>query len=137
MDFNQKVIEEFRDNEGRVGGYFAGADLLLLTTTGARSGKAHTTPLAYFADGDGRMLVIASAAGAPRHPAWFHNLKADPHATVEVGVRTVAVEAEILGAVERDAAFARAVASGPGWAEYQAKTERVIPVVALRVTGPR
>ncbi|MEO3798250.1 nitroreductase/quinone reductase family protein [Nonomuraea sp. B10E15] len=135
MDFNQQVIGEFRANNGQVGGYFEGARLLLLTTTGARSGKPHTTPLGYLPDGGERTLVIASAGGAPNNPAWYHNLKANPRATVETGVLIFDVEAEILEGAERDVAFARAVESDPGWAGYQAKTTRTIPVVALRVVG--
>ncbi|RST15173.1 nitroreductase family deazaflavin-dependent oxidoreductase [Streptomyces sp. WAC05374] len=135
-DFNQPVIEEFRANHGRVGGWFEGARLLLLTTTGARSGKPHTTPVGYLPDGD-RVLVIASAAGAPKHPAWYHNLLANPRVTVESGVFTYEADATVLRGEERDRAFARAVESDPGWAEYQAKTDRVIPVVALtEVPGP-
>ncbi|MEU5401503.1 nitroreductase/quinone reductase family protein [Streptomyces sp. NPDC005963] len=131
-DFNQQIIEEFRARGGVVGGPFEGARLLLLTTTGARSGAGHTTPLAYLPDGDDRVLVIASAAGAPRHPAWYHNLLANPRVTVEAGVFTYEAQATALVGSERDAAFARAVESDGGWAEYQAKTERVIPVVALQ-----
>ncbi|MGA5419230.1 nitroreductase/quinone reductase family protein [Streptomyces lavendulocolor] len=136
-DFNQQVIEEFRANHGRVGGWFEGARLVLLTTTGARSGAPRTTPVGYFADGDGRILVIASAAGAPRHPAWYHNLLADPRVTVETGVFTYEADATVLRGEERDRAFARAVEADPAWADYQAKTSRVIPVVALtEVPGP-
>ncbi|MFV0129983.1 nitroreductase/quinone reductase family protein [Streptomyces sp. HMX112] len=136
-DFNTQVIEEFRANNGRVGGWFEGARLLLLTTTGARSGAPHTTPVGYLPDGGERVLVIASAAGAPKHPAWFHNLRANPRVTVEDGVFTYEADATVLEGAERDSAFARAVAADPGWAEYQARTERVIPVVALSaVPGP-
>ncbi|MFI7537435.1 nitroreductase/quinone reductase family protein [Streptosporangium sp. NPDC049376] len=136
MDFNKQVIDEFRANNGQVGGYFEGARLLLLTTVGARSGRPHTNPLGYLPDGGDRMLVIASAGGSPKHPAWYHNLKANPRATVETGVFDFDVVAEVLEGEERDAAFARAVEGDPGWAEYQAKTTRVIPVVALRIAGP-
>ncbi|MFF3487594.1 nitroreductase/quinone reductase family protein [Streptomyces sp. NPDC002701] len=130
-DFNQQVIEEFRANSGEVGGHFEGARLLLLTTTGARSGERHTTPVGYYHDGDGTVLVIASAGGAPKHPDWFHNLVAHPHVTVETGVFTYDAKAEVLRGGARDAAFARAVEADSGWAEYQARTSRVIPVVAL------
>jgi deazaflavin-dependent oxidoreductase (nitroreductase family) len=130
-DFNQQVIEEFRANAGQVGGYFEGARLILLTTTGARSGRRHTTPVGYYPDGGDRVLVIASAAGAPKHPAWFHNLAAHPEVTVETGVFTYEARAEVLEGAARDKAFARAVEADSGWAEYQAKTTRVIPVVAL------
>ncbi|MEU5211121.1 nitroreductase/quinone reductase family protein [Streptomyces sp. NPDC020742] len=130
-DFNQQVIEEFRANGGRVGGPFEGGRLLLLTTTGARSGARHTTPLGYLPDSGGRVLVIASAAGAPRHPAWYHNLVADPRVTVEAGVFTYEARAVVLEGEERDRAFARAAGADPGWSEYQAKTDRILPVVAL------
>ncbi|KOG15796.1 nitroreductase/quinone reductase family protein [Streptomyces viridochromogenes] len=130
-DFNQQVIEEFRANKGRVGGYFEGARLLLLTTTGARTGRPHTTPVGYLPDGGDRVLVIASAAGAPKHPAWFHNLLANPQVTIESGAFTYEARAVALEGEERDRAFARAVEADPGWAAYQEKTERVIPVVAL------
>ncbi|MFJ8633794.1 nitroreductase/quinone reductase family protein [Streptomyces sp. NPDC093568] len=130
-DFNQQVIEEFRANKGRVGGYFEGARLLLLTTTGARTGRPHTTPVGYLPDGGERVLVIASAGGAPTHPAWFHNLVANPEVTVESGAFTYEARAVVLEREERDRAFARAVEADPGWAEYQEKTTRVIPVVAL------
>ncbi|MEU5162674.1 nitroreductase/quinone reductase family protein [Streptomyces sp. NPDC020875] len=130
-EFNTKIIEEFRANRGRVGGPFEGARLLLLTTTGARSGNRHTTPVAYLPDGDGRVLVIASAAGAARHPAWYHNLVANPRVTVENGVFTYDAEAAVLRGEEHDLAWARATETDDGWAEYQARTARKIPVVAL------
>jgi deazaflavin-dependent oxidoreductase (nitroreductase family) len=129
--FNEPIIEEFRANKGRVGGYFEGARLILLTTTGARTGTRHTTPLGYLPDSDGRILVIASAAGAPRHPHWYTNLVAHPQVTIESGAFTYEARAVVLKGEERDQAFARAVEADPGWAEYQEKTERVIPVVAL------
>ncbi|MGW5117940.1 nitroreductase/quinone reductase family protein [Streptomyces noursei] len=129
-DFNQQVIDEFRANAGRVGGPFEGGRLILLTTTGARSGTRHTTPVGYLPDGE-RILVIASAGGAPHHPDWFHNLRAHPRVTVETGVFTYEAVAEVLVGEERDRVFARAVDANPGWADYQAKTRRTIPVVAL------
>ena len=137
-DFNQQIIDEFRANAGRVGGPFEGARLILLTTTGARTGTTHTTPVAYLPDGAERILVIASAGGADRHPHWYHNLVADPQVTVEDGAFTYPARAEVLTGTERDRLFARAVESDPGWAEYQAKTTRVIPVVALHpeLAGP-
>lgn len=130
-DFNQQVIEEFRANNGRVGDYFEGARLLLLTTVGARTGAAHTTPVGYLPDGAERILVIASAGGAPHHPDWFHNLVANPRVTVEDGVFTYEANAVVLEGAERDLLFARAAEADPGWAGYQAKTSRAIPVVAL------
>ncbi|MCW2912841.1 MAG: cation-binding protein [Actinomycetia bacterium] len=137
IDFNQQIIEEFRANGGRVGGPFEGGRLLLLTTIGARSGAPHTTPLGYLPDGGERTLVIASAGGAPNHPAWFHNLVANPRAKVEVGVFTYDAQAVVLEGAERDRVFSRAAEADPGWADYQAKTTRTLPVIALvPVPGP-
>ncbi|WP_300007957.1 nitroreductase/quinone reductase family protein [Pseudonocardia sp.] len=127
---NDPVIAEFRAHHGRVGGWFADARLLLLTTTGARTGAPHTVPLGYLPDGGERVLVIGSAGGGPHHPAWLHNLRADPRAVVEDGVFTYPVEASILEGEERDAAFARAAEADPGWGAYQDGTTRVLPVVA-------
>lgn len=135
MDFNKQVIEEFRANNGDVGGYFQDARLLLITTTGARSGKPHTSPVAYYPDGDGRNLIIGSAGGSPKHPDWYHNLLANPRLTVEDGVFTYEAKATVLTGEERDRAFARAVEAEAGWAEYQAKTSRVIPVVVLEAVS--
>ena len=139
-DFNQPIIDEFRANNGRVGGMFEGARLLLLTTTGARTGTPHTTPLGYLPDGGDRVLVIASAGGSPRHPAWYHNLRANPRVTVESGAFTYEARAVVLEGEERDRSFARAVETEPGWAAYQEKAgDRVIPMVALyenAVPGP-
>ncbi|GIJ20851.1 nitroreductase/quinone reductase family protein [Micromonospora lutea] len=136
-DFNQQIINEFRANQGRVGGPFEGSRLILLTTTGIRTGAKHTTPVGYLPD-DERILVIASAGGADRHPQWYRNLVADPQVTVEDGVFTYPARAEVLTGAERDRLFARAVAADPGWGEYQAMTSRVIPVVALHqlAAGP-
>ncbi|MFF4506516.1 nitroreductase/quinone reductase family protein [Streptomyces sp. NPDC001401] len=130
-DFNQPVIDEFRANRGRLTGYFEDARLLLLTTTGARTGTPHTTPVGYLPDDDGRVLVIASAAGSPKHPDWYRNLLADPQVTVESGAFTYEARAVVLAGEERDRAWARAVEADAGWAAYQEKTERIIPVVAL------
>ncbi|MCG5212684.1 nitroreductase/quinone reductase family protein [Streptosporangium soli] len=129
-DFNQQIIDEFRANAGRVGGPFEGGRLLLLTTTGARTGARRTTPLGYLPDGE-RMLIIASAFGAPAHPAWYHNIVAEPSVTVENGVFTFPARATVLEGAERDRLFARAVEADPGWADYQARTNRIIPIVAL------
>ncbi|MFS0700985.1 nitroreductase/quinone reductase family protein [Cellulomonas sp. 179-A 4D5 NHS] len=132
--YNDRIVHEFRARHGRVAEY-EGSRLLLLTTRGARTGRPHTTPLGYLPDGD-RVLVIASSLGAPTHPAWFHNLVADPTVTVEDGVFAYEARAEVLTGEERDRLYARAVEADPGWAEYQARTSRVIPVVALhRVSG--
>jgi deazaflavin-dependent oxidoreductase (nitroreductase family) len=136
-DLQQQVIAEFRANAGRVGGPFERARLLLLTTTGARSGAQHTVPLAYLPDGAHQFLVIGSAGGSPRHPAWFHNLVANPHVTVEDGVFVSDALAVVLEGADRDSAFARAVETDPGWAAYEERSGRVLPVVALRpVPGP-
>ncbi|MFD5366763.1 nitroreductase/quinone reductase family protein [Streptomyces sp. NPDC127103] len=134
-DFNRQVIEEFRANGGRVGGMFEGAALLLLTTTGARSGRAHTNPAVYVRDG-ARLLVFASNAGGPKHPAWFHNLSADPYVTVELGTPEGTVErfgatAVVTEGEERDRLYAEQAERDPGFAAYQAATDRLIPVVAL------
>jgi deazaflavin-dependent oxidoreductase (nitroreductase family) len=132
-DWNTAIIEEFRANGGKVGGPFEGGDLLLLTTRGARTGAAHTTPVAYVRDDD-RWVVIASAAGAPRHPAWYHNLRANPEVTVEVGTAKFQATASEATPAERDTLFARMVEVMPGFADYQKKTTRVIPVVVLTRT---
>ncbi|GAA3886212.1 nitroreductase/quinone reductase family protein [Saccharothrix violaceirubra] len=134
MDFNKQVVDEFRAHRGVVGGFFEGARLILLTTTGARSGRAHTVPLGYLPDEDG-ILVIGSAGGTPRHPAWYHNLLASPEATVEDGTFTYRATAEVLTGAERDDVWARAVEADAGWAAYQEKTTRVLPVVRLRQAG--
>ena len=129
-DWNRAIIDEFRANGGKVGGQFAGAPLLLLTTTGAKSGKQRTHPLVYLADGD-RLVVFASKGGAPTSPDWYHNLVANPKATVEVGSETFDVKATVLTGEERDRIYARQAELMPGFAEYQEKTTRTIPVVAL------
>ena len=130
-DFNAKIIDEFRANEGNVGGYFEGAPMVLLTTTGAKSGQVRTNPLVYQADGD-RFVVIASKGGAPTDPDWYYNLLANPDVSVEIGSARFDVTATVLTGDERDRAWDAMVAERPGFAEYQAKTDRKIPVVALR-----
>lgn len=132
-DFNRKVIDEFRANEGKVGGPFEGAPVLLLTSTGAKSGEQRTTPVVYQPDGD-RMVIFASKAGAPENPAWFHNLRANPTATVEVGPDTVEVEAVITDGEERERLFSKQKELMPQFADYEQKTTRQIPVVALQPT---
>jgi deazaflavin-dependent oxidoreductase (nitroreductase family) len=129
-DWNGKIIAEFRANDGKVGGPFEGAPLLLLTTRGRKSGTERTNPVMYLADGD-RLLVFASKAGAPNHPDWYLNLLADPHVRVEVGARSFQATALPLAGEDRDAMYAEQARRNPGFAEYQAKTDRVIPVVAL------
>jgi deazaflavin-dependent oxidoreductase (nitroreductase family) len=130
-DFNRKVIDEFRANEGKVGGPFEGAPVLLLTSTGAKSGEQRTTPVVYQQDGE-RMVIFASKAGAPENPAWFHNLRANPTATVEVGPDTVDVEAVITDGDERERLFSKQKQLMPQFADYEQKTTRQIPVVALQ-----
>ena len=130
-DFTAQIIQEFRANAGRVGGPFDGARLLLLTTTGARSGRPHTAVLGYYPDTADRVLVVGSAGGGPKHPDWYHNLVANPRVTVETGVFTYQAEASVLRDAERDEIFARLVEADPGWADYQTRTTRTIPVVAL------
>ncbi|MEV0124883.1 nitroreductase/quinone reductase family protein [Streptomyces sp. NPDC050703] len=128
--FNQSVVEEFRANGGKVGGPFEGAELLLLTTTGAKSGKEHTTPLGFVRD-SGLLLIVGSNLGAPHHPDWYHNVLAHPIVRVELGAeefQAVAVPAE---GERRDLLFGRVVAAEPGYADYQARTTRVLPVIAL------
>ncbi|XKK37779.1 nitroreductase/quinone reductase family protein [Nocardiopsis sp. ARC36] len=129
-DFNIPVVEEFRANGGRVGGMFEGGDLLLLTTTGARSGREHTTPLG-FVRVEGKLLVIGSAGGSDRHPAWYHNVLAHPMVTVELGTEEFTAVAVPAEGAERDRWFAAVVRLVPGYGDYQAGTARVLPVVAL------
>ncbi|HLJ34613.1 MAG TPA: nitroreductase family deazaflavin-dependent oxidoreductase [Ktedonobacteraceae bacterium] len=129
-DWNNQVISEFRTNEGKVGGPFKGAPLLLLTTTGAKSGQPRTSPLMYLPDGE-RMLIFASKGGAPTNPDWYHNLMAHPQATVEVGTETFNVTATPVTGEERDRLYAIQAKRYSGFADYQAKTTRKIPVIAL------
>lgn len=130
-DWNKQVIDEFHANGGKVGGPFEGAPLLLLTTTGAKSGKKYTTPLMYLPDGD-RMLIFASKGGAPTNPSWYHNLVAHPDATVEVGTETFDVTATVVTGEERNRLYAEQSKRYPGFAEYQEKTTRRIPVIELK-----
>lgn len=129
-DWNQQIIAEFRANGGVVGGPFEGAPMVLVTHRGARSGIERTTPLVYLADGDD-VVIFASKAGAPTNPDWFHNLVANPDATIEVGTETVAVRARVAEGAERDELFERQKAASPQFAEYEKATDRVIPVVVL------
>ncbi len=129
-EFNEKVIKEFRENAGKVGGMFTGAPMLLLGHRGAKSGKSFTTPLVYLADGD-RWVIIASAAGAPASPAWFHNLVAHKTAEIVVGSVKIQVKAEVVSPAERERLYAKQESIMPQFKEYREKTTRVIPVVAL------
>ena len=129
-DWNQKIIEEFRTNDGKVGGQFERAPLLLLHHTGAKSGTVRVTPMMYQPVGDD-YAVFASKAGAPTNPDWFHNLVANPDASVEVGTETHSVTARVTEGDERERIWAKQKADFPGFAEYEQKTDRTIPVVVL------
>jgi deazaflavin-dependent oxidoreductase (nitroreductase family) len=128
--FNQRTIAEFRANHGRVGGNFADAPLLLLHTVGARSGQPRINPMMYLADAD-RYLVFASKAGSDRNPDWYWNLQASPEVTIEVGDETITVHATELTGTERDEKYRIQSERYPGFAAYQQKTSRTIPVIAL------
>jgi len=129
-DWNSRTIAEFRSNHGKVGGPFEGAPLLLLHHTGAHSGKSHINPMMYLKDDD-RYLVFASKGGADTNPDWYHNLKAHPDVKIEVGDETIDVRAEEMIGAERDRLFSRQASLYPTFAEYQRKTKRIIPVIAL------
>jgi deazaflavin-dependent oxidoreductase (nitroreductase family) len=129
-DFNSQIIDEFRANGGQVGGPFAGASLLLLHTTGARSGAERVNPMVYGRAGDD-YVVFASKAGAPTNPDWYHNLVAHPDVTAEIGTETVRLTARVAGGDERDRIWTPWKAANPGFAEYEQKTSRQIPVVIL------
>lgn len=128
--FNERIIEEFRQNNGEVGGPFEGATMLLLHTTGARSGEPRVTPMMYQADGE-RYLVFASKGGADSNPDWYWNLLAEPNASIELGERKLEVRAFELERAERDEKYRIQAERYPGFAEYQRNTERIIPVMAL------
>jgi deazaflavin-dependent oxidoreductase (nitroreductase family) len=127
-DWNTRVIDEFRANGGKVGAFPNG--LLLLHHTGARSGQERVSPLAYLAV-DGGYAIFASKAGAPENPAWYHNLQANPQATIEIGTDRVPVTARVAGPEEREPIWTRQKERNPGFAEYEQKTSRQIPVVIL------
>lgn len=130
--FNSDLIEQFRANNGDIKeGMFKGAPLLLLTTTGARSGQQRVNPLAYTRDGDD-YVIIASKGGAPSHPDWYHNIVAHPRVTIEVGAERFEADARVAEGQERDRLYAAQAKLMPGFAEYQQKTSRQIPVVVLR-----
>lgn len=130
INWNQQIIDEFRSNAGLVGGPFEGQMMVLLTTTGARSGRSHTTPLVAGTAGDD-LYVIASAAGSPKHPAWYRNLLADPSVTVEVGAETFEAAARPADEPQRTALYAAMVERMPQFAGYQEGNPRTIPVVIL------
>jgi deazaflavin-dependent oxidoreductase (nitroreductase family) len=129
-EFNRALVAEYRATGGRLGGRLAGVPVLLLGTTGARTGEPRTTPLNYTRDGD-RYVVAASKRGAPTNPAWYHNLAARPTATVEVGPERFDVTWEVVEGEERDRLYARLAADVPVFAEYERRTTRRIPVVRL------
>ena len=133
-DWNRKVIDEFRSSEGKVGGQIEGAPILLLNTTGARSGKPRTSPMMYLAEGD-HIYVFASKAGAPTNPDWYHNLKANPAVTVEIGTEKRPARAEEVTGPERERIYAEQSSRYPGFAEYQERTTRTIPVIELVSTS--
>ncbi len=129
-DFNSNVIQEFRSKGGQVGGPFQGSPLLLLHTTGARTGQERVHPVMYL-DLEGRRFIFASKGGAPSHPDWYRNLSAHPEVKVEAGTSSYPATTQPLEGVERDRVFAEQARRFPQFAEYQTKTERVIPVVEL------
>jgi deazaflavin-dependent oxidoreductase (nitroreductase family) len=134
-DFNQAIIDEFRANDGKVGGYFAGANILLLHTVGAKSGQARTNPTVYVTDGD-RLVVIASKSGADSNPDWYYNLLANPNVTVELGTRQFQARATaVTEEPERSRLYAKMVEHWPGFAEYEQKTSRKIPAIILERVG--
>ena len=129
-NWNQTIIDEFRANSGNVGGAFAGKTLLILHTIGAKSGQEHINPVAYVRDGD-RIVIIASKGGAPTNPDWYYNILANPRVTVEVGTEQFQAQAAIASEPERTRLYDKMVEMMPGFAEYQQKTTRVIPVITL------
>ena len=129
--FNNSIVEEFRANGGVVGGPFEGATLLLLTSTGAKSGQQRLAPLAYLTI-DGKMIIVGSKAGADTNPDWVHNIRANPRAHVEVGTDAYDVTVRELPPEERDETYPKVVALAPGFGEYQENTSRVIPLFELQ-----
>lgn len=131
-DFNQQVIDEFRANDGKVGGMFEGMPMLILHNTGRKSGQERLNPLAY-QQLDNGWAIFASKAGAPTHPDWYHNVVANPDATIEVGTETIEVTARVAEGAERDEIWETQKSNVPTFAEYEDKAEgRVIPVVVLK-----
>ena len=130
-DWNKKIIEEFRANEGKVGGYFENMTLLLLHTTGAKSGLPRLNPAAYTEDRD-RLVIIASKGGADTHPDWYYNVVASPNVTIEVGTEKVDAVATVAEEPERTRLYDQMASQYPGFEEYRQKTSRVIPVITLK-----
>jgi deazaflavin-dependent oxidoreductase (nitroreductase family) len=129
-DFNAQLIEEYRATEGNVTGVFAGRPLMLLTTTGAKSGQPRTAPLVYTTDGDA-LVIIASKGGAPTNPDWYHNLRTNPLVTVELGAERFEAQARVAEGEERQRLYDAQAALMPAFADYQRKSPRQIPVVVL------
>jgi len=129
-NYNSQIIDEFHANEGKVGGPFEGATLLLLTHRGAKTGTARTNPLAYIEE-DGRYFVFGSKGGASTNPDWYYNLRANPNATIEIGTEQFDVTAEVLTGEDRDRVWGRNVRERPAFGEYEKRTSRQIPVIAL------
>jgi deazaflavin-dependent oxidoreductase (nitroreductase family) len=129
-DFNEQVIDEFRANGGKVGGAFEGSSLLLLQTTGAKTGRSRVKPLVYRRDGD-RLVVFGTKGGSPTHPEWFYNVRANPRVTVEVGSDRFEADARVALPDERDRLWRLQTQDVPVFADYQKKTDRTIPVVIL------
>jgi len=129
-DRNRSIIEEFRGNAGKVGGFFTGKTLLILHTIGAKSGQEKVNPVAYTTDGD-RLVIIASKGGAPTNPGWYYNILANPRLSVEVGTETIQVQAAVAVEPERTRLYNKMVEMMPGFGDYRQKTTRVIPVIIL------
>ena len=129
-DRNKKIIDEFRANDGKVGGRFEGKTLLLLHTKGAKSGQERINPTAYVRDGD-RLVVIASKGGAPTNPDWYYNAVANPQVSVEVGTEKFQARASVAEEPERTRLYEKMIEMMPGFDDYRRKTTRVIPVIVL------
>jgi deazaflavin-dependent oxidoreductase (nitroreductase family) len=129
-EFNKDVIDEFRANDGKLGGGFEGANMILVHHTGARTGTERVTPLVYRVEGE-RWAIFASKAGAPDNPDWYHNLKANPNTVIEVGTETIEVTAAELTGDERNRVWESQKAEVSQFAEYEASTDRIIPVVVF------
>jgi deazaflavin-dependent oxidoreductase (nitroreductase family) len=129
-DFNRDLIEQFRANDGKTTGPFAEAPLMLMTTTGAKSGKERIIPIVYTRDGD-RLVIAASKGGAPTNPDWYANVVANPEVTIELPGEKFPARATVVDRTERDRLYAAHAAAMPGFAEYETKTDRVIPIVVL------
>ncbi len=129
-DFNKKIIQEFRANDGKVGGMFEGMSLLLVHTTGAKSGQLRINPTAYIKDGE-NLIIAASKGGADSHPDWYHNLVSNPQVIVEVGSETISALAEVPSEPERSNLYDKLASKYPMFNEYKTKTKRVIPIIKM------